>query len=304
MNAMEKTSKHLCEFIKYLQVEKNASLHTVHSYRADIDCFIAFARLQGAVSEALFSEVDNMLIRAYIASQMDRGYAPSTISRRISALKAFFRFLTKAFGVDNYPFAGIHIKVEKKALPAFLSMDEITKLLSIPVNDWLGIRDMAILELLYGAGLRVGELTDLKVKDVDLEAGYVLVYGKRAKERIVPIGQHAVSAVSRYLLVARPYLCEKCQAGLHEFLFVNAQGASLSERSVRRIINKYAEKIALGKNMNPRTFRYTLEAHLLQNGADLLTIQRILGQAELKMKSIAPHQEQLQSVYKGAHPRA
>lgn len=306
IKAIEKASQQLREFIEYLQVEKNASLHTVNSYRADMNVFFAFARLQGVAGEAIFTQADSMLIRAYIASLTNAGYARSTILRRIATLKAFFRFLCKEYGVDIHPFAGIHRVTTEKKVPVFLTEGEMTQLLNMPGNDLLGIRDKAILELLYASGLRVGELIALTVKDVDMAAGYVLVYGKKAKERLVPIGRISAKAIADYLADSRLKLCEKCKTGRHESLFVNAGGSPLTDRSVRRIVSKYAEKLALQKQITPQTLRYTAAAHLLQNGADFLFVQEILGQVDAVVTQfdVPVTRERLKSVYKGAHPRA
>lgn len=298
MKAVDKASQQIHDFMDYLQVEKNASLHTVNSYRADMECFIAFARLQGAVGEVLFSTADTMLIRAYIAHLTSVGYSPGTISRRISSLKAFFRFLMKAYGVDNYPFSGIHIGTPSKAVPDVLTAFEMTKLLNMPGNDRLGIRDRAILELLYAAGLKAGELVRLKVNDVDFDNNYVLVYGQ-SKARIVPIGSFAVKALQDYLALSRPELCKTSLPSL----FINAKGGALSDRSVRRIVNKYAEN--LGLKICPQTLRCAAAAHLLEGGADFESVQSVLGQgikAAAFNKSVS--RERLKSVYSGAHPRA
>jgi integrase/recombinase XerC len=296
---MEKALQQIHDFMNYLQVEKNASLHTVNSYRADMECFIAFARSQGAVGEALFSNVDNMLIRAYIAGLADSGYAASTILRRVSVLKTFFRFLSKEYGVDNYPFSLLHTKTAQKEAPAVLSVDEMTRLLNMPQSNCLGVRDRAILELLYASGLRVGELVKLMVRDVELDAKYVLIYGKKA--RLVPIGCQAVKAIAHYLHFSRPELCKQ---GSPESLFVNAQGTPLSDRSVRRIINKYAEN--LGKKITPHTIRYTMTAHLLKEGASAQVVREIVGQLDYSRNGFT-HSDpggRLNSIYKGTHPRA
>ncbi|MCE5284799.1 MAG: tyrosine-type recombinase/integrase [Pelosinus sp.] len=299
MKTVEKVSQQLYDFMDYLQVERNASLHTVNSYRADIECFISFARLQGAVGEVLFSRVDNILIRAYIASLANDGYAARTILRRVSALKTFFRFFSKVYGIENYPFTDVHIKADKKGLPACLSAHEITELLQMPGHDYLGIRDSAILELLYATGLRVGELVGLTVKDVDLEAKYILIYGNKA--RVVPIGRYALAAVAHYLAFSRSKLCK---SGSTESLFVNAQGGALSDRSVRRIVSKYAQKF--GKKLSPHTFRYTVALHLLAGGANIEVVQEMLGQLNFPRNQFEADLpgERLKSVYKGAHPRA
>jgi integrase/recombinase XerC len=300
MKAMKEVTQQLHDFMDYMQVEKNASLHTVNSYRADLDCFIAFARLQGAVGEALFSKADTMLVRAYIASITSAGYSLGTISRRVSSLKTFFRFLHNVYGIDNYPFNGIHIRTNYRVVPQVLSGEQVTKLLEMPEESLLGIRDRAILELLYVAALKTGELVRLTVKDVDLVNKYFLIYGV-SNARVVPIDYHTVETIHHYLTLSRPELCKTSST---ESLFANAKGGSLSSRSVSRIVKKYAE--SLGLNISPHTFRSTRAAHLFQGEANLQSVQALFGRIPSQYNEFVPAVpgERLKSVYKGAHPRA
>ncbi len=305
MMEQEQINQQIWQFMQYLQIEKNASQHTVVNYRADIDCFITFARSQGA-SEVLFTRVTPIFIRAYMTSLMEQGYSRRTIARRIAALRSFFRFLSREEIIANNPFTLVHTPKLEKKLPVFLDTTEIDELLKLPASDDLGRRDATIIELLYASGIRVGELTGLKIRDIDISSQYILVYGKGAKERIVPIGRHARISLEYYLAHIRPRLYSKHRGVSHEQLFVNSKGGPLTDRSVRRVIEKYVGILALQKNVSPHTIRHTFATHLLNNGADLRSVQELLGHVNLSTTQLYTHvtKEKLKSVYKHTHPRA
>lgn len=301
----EQLNQQIWQFMQYLQIEKNASQHTVVNYRADIDYFVTFARSQGG-GEVLFTRVTPIFIRAYLTSLMEQGYSRRTIARRIAALRSFFRFLCREEIINDNPFTLVHSPKLEKKLPVFLDTIEIEELLKLPDSGDLGRRDAAIIELLYASGVRVGELTGLKVKDIDMASQYILVYGKGAKERIVPIGRQARKCLEYYLAHSRPRLYAKHQGNAHEQLFVNSKGGPLTDRSVRRIIEKYVDILALKKNISPHTIRHTFATHLLNNGADLRSVQEMLGHVNLSTTQLYTHvtKEKLKSVYKHTHPRA
>lgn len=302
MNAL---TQQIQQFIRYLQIEKNASQHTVDSYRADIELFVSFARSQG-VCEAIFENVTSVLIRAYLADLKQKEYARTTIARRIASLRSFFRFLCREELVTGNPFSAIHTPKLAKRLPSFLDVGEVTELLRLPKPNLLGYRDTAILELLYASGLRVGELVGLSLQDVDTASQYLLVYGKGAKERIVPVGRVALTALQRYLTHSRSVLSAKYKNKPHQKLFVNSQGGPLTDRSVRRIVDKYVTMLALHKKVSPHTLRHTFATHLLNNGADLRSVQEMLGHVNLSTTQLYTHitKDKLKAVYSNAHPRA
>ncbi len=302
---MDMITEQLQYFIRYLQIEKNASQHTVISYRADLELFVDFARSQG-VAEAFFENITSSLIRSYLAAMKKHGYARTTIARRIAVLRSFFRFLCREEVIEGNPFSAIHTPKLEKRLPSFLDTLEITELLQLPAKDRAGYRDAAILEVLYASGLRVGELVGLSLKDIDEVSGYILVYGKGAKERIVPVGKTALAALKTYLEHSRPFFYAKCRTGAHQALFVNSKGGPLTDRSVRRIVANYVEELALKKKVSPHTLRHTFATHLLNNGADLRSVQEMLGHVNLSTTQLYTHvtKERLKSVYRNAHPRA
>lgn len=302
---MDTAIKHLEEFILYLRIEKNASPHTVNNYRADIERFFVFASEQ-SVGEVLFANVTPLLIRAYLARLKEEDYARRTIARRIAALRSFFRFLCRESVLLTNPFKAIHTPKLEKRLPVFLDPHEITDLLSLPAGDTLGLRDGALLELLYATGVRVSELAGLAVRDVDLDSGYALVYGKGSKERVVPVGRKALTAIKDYLAGSRPQLCANSSAPRHDTLFVNKSGGPLTDRSIRRILNKYVDRLAITKNVSPHTIRHSFATHLLNNGADLRSVQELLGHVNLSTTQLYTHvtKERMKAVYLQAHPRA
>jgi len=299
-------NRHIQHFLVYLQVEKNASQHTITNYRADIELFIAFAHKQGVVGEVLFANVTPVLIRAYLADLNKQQYARRTIARRIAAVKSFFRFLCRENIIIENPFSGIRTPKLDKKLPVFLNPNEIDDLLVLPGNDTLGLRDAAILELLYATGVRVSELAGLTLANIDLANCYILVCGKGAKERIIPIGRKAKSALECYLSQARPKLYIKVKGHYHDKLFVNSKGGPLTDRSIRRILDKYVQWLAINKNVSPHTIRHTFATHLLNNGADLRSVQELLGHVNLSTTQLYTHvtKERLKTVYRDSHPRA
>lgn len=292
-------------FMFYLKVEKNASQHTVMNYLADIERFIEFAKLQG-VEEVLFNHVTPIIIRSYLGYLKNEQYARRTIARRIASLRSFFRYLCREDELANNPFTGIHTPKLERILPVFLETYEIQDLLSLPEMDALGRRDAAIMEILYASGLRVGELVGLTLQSVDMETRFILVYGKGSKERIVPMGRQAANSLNYYLQHVRPVLYANRKTKSHDMLFVNNKGGPLTDRSVRRIIDKYVDKLALVKDVSPHTIRHTFATHLLNNGADLRSLQEMLGHVSLSTTQLYTHvsKERLKTVYQSAHPRA
>ncbi|EGO63138.1 tyrosine recombinase XerC [Acetonema longum] len=302
---MERLNDLIQQYMLYLQVEKNASQHTVHSYRADIDHFILFVQQQGA-GEALFSQIKPIHIRAYLVELNKDQYARRTVARKIACLRSFYRFLCRENYLTDNPFAGIHTPKLEKKLPVFLDAVEVKDMLELPGNDLLGRRDAALLETLYATGARVSELVGLGIGDLDLVNRFVLLFGKGAKERVVPIGRTAVRALEYYLTVIRPQLYSRHKGSVHQTLFLNRNGGPLTDRSVRRMIDKYVEILALKKHVTPHTIRHSFATHLLDNGADLRFVQELLGHVNLSTTQLYTHvtKERLKAVYRNAHPRA
>lgn len=299
------------KFILHLKLEKNASQHTIHNYQRDILQFVEFVGSQGT-GEALLIDITPLIIRSYLAFLKSEQYAKATIMRRIAALRSFFRFLCREDVLSENPCKAIRTPKLDKKLPVFLDVNEIRELIALPDNSPLGIRDKAVLEMLYATGIRVSELTGITLADIDFSGRAIIVSGKGAKQRIVLMGRTAVEVLELYLLSARPRLCAnpgeygRQTNKVHNYVFVNSRGGSLSDRSVRRIVDKYVEIMAIKKNVSPHTIRHTFATHLLDNGADLRTVQELLGHINLSATQLYTHvpNERLKANYKKFHPRA
>jgi integrase/recombinase XerC len=301
---------HIDNFLVYLKVEKNASPRTVDSYQKDLfhglDFFSALVRKEDqSVTPA---DIDHLKFRHYLASLREAGLARTTIARRLAAWRSFYRYLFRENIVEENPMAKVMSPKLEKRLPRFLYEGEVKLLVESPdVRHPLGRRDRALLETLYAGGLRVNELVLLDLWDLDLGSGYVRVMGKRARERLVPIGSQAVGALREYLAQARPRLMANATVKkVNNAVFLNRWGERLSSRGIRKIINKYIDKVSLDKKVSPHTLRHSFATHLLNAGADLRSVQELLGHASLSSTQIYTHVtgERLKQVYRKAHPRA
>ncbi|GIQ68654.1 tyrosine recombinase XerC [Xylanibacillus composti] len=296
-----KDNRLLDSFLHYLEVEKNASAYTLEHYAADLRDYCAFLKEQRIER---FVEVNYSDVRMYLAALHAREYARSSIARKLSALRSFYQYLMREGELEASPFHHIRTPKLEKKLPSFLYVEEMQAILEAADRDGpLGLRDRAIVEMLYAGGMRVSELAGLDLQHVDLGIGTALVYGKGAKERYVPLGEYALHALKRYLRDARPALARE---GSGFALFLNHRGTRLTERSVRRVLNSLVERSAQGRRISPHTFRHSFATHMLEAGADLRTVQELLGHANISTTQIYTHvtKDHLQSVYNRAHPRA
>ncbi|WP_094607616.1 Tyrosine recombinase XerC [Sporomusa silvacetica DSM 10669] len=299
------------KFVLYLKLEKNASQHTIHNYQRDIWQFVEFVDNQDS-GVALFVDINPLIIRSYLAFLKSKQYAKATIMRRIAALRSFFRFLCRENVLKENPCKAVRTPKLEKKLPVFLDINEIRELITLPDNSSLGIRDKAVLEMLYATGIRVSELTGITLPDIDFSGRAIVVSGKGAKQRIVLMGRTAVEVLELYLANPRPKLCANPgEYGhqidkVHNYVFVNSRGGPLTDRSVRRIVDKYVEAMAIKKNVSPHTLRHTFATHLLDNGADLRTVQELLGHVNLSTTQLYTHvtTERLKANYRKFHPRA
>lgn len=290
-------------YMQYLDVEKNVSPHTIDAYFSDLEQFITYMLGEG---HAAFAEITPVIIRTFVG-RMARDREKRTIARKISALRSFFAFLQRQGLVQKNPARGVHLPKLERRLPNFLYLDMVEKLMEAPdLSTVLGLRDRALLELLYASGMRVSECVGLDLDDLDLDLGAALVFGKGSKERWVMIGSQAVQALLRYNSEARPVLLRKGSGVEGKPLFLNKNGTRLSDRSVRRILDKYVLQIAGMQKISPHSLRHTFATHLLDHGADLRTVQELLGHESLSSTQIYTHttREHLERIYTKAHPRA
>jgi integrase/recombinase XerC len=257
------------KFIKYLEIEKNSSKHTLRAYRKDLDLFSTYVKKKP-------EEIDLIDVRGFIAQQIKNGLNKTTSSRRLATVRSFINFLYREGYIKSNPARLVSSPKKVIYLPKFLSVDDVFSLIEKPEGIGpMPSRDRAILELLYSSGLRVSELVGLNVDDINTREGLVKIRGKGKKERIVPIGSKAIDAIKSYM-VEKILLKKKDKA-----MFLNRRDTRLSERGVRRIVMKYARMIGINSPIGPHTLRHTFTSHLLQAGADLRVIQELLGHSSL-----------------------
>lgn len=287
-------NEYIEEFLRYLELEKGVSAHTLRAYRKDLTDFIAHVKTEP-------EKIDMLDVRGFIAEQIRKGLNKTTVSRRLSSVRSFFKFLNREGYVKSNPAKLVSGPRLPKLLPKFLSVDDAFSLVEKPEGiGFAPVRDRAILELLYSSGLRVGELAGLNVEDINVREALVKARGKGKKERIVPIGSKAIDAIKTYL-VERILLKSKEKA-----VFLNRLGTRLTDRGVRRIVVKYAKAIAINGSIGPHTLRHSFASHLLQGGADLRVIQELLGHVSLSTTQKYTHLDvaHLMDIYDKAHPMA
>jgi integrase/recombinase XerC len=295
----------LAEFLRFLALEKNASAHTVKSYREDLTQAIRFFREQLPATAKDPSQLNSRALRAYVAWLNQHGYAKSTVARRVSAVRSWCRFLCRQGSLAGNPSDGLRGPRQQKKLPHFLSEADLARLLDTPPADTpLGIRDRAILETLYAAGLRVSELTGLNLEALDLNDGVATIRGKGKRERLALLGPQSVAALRRWLDSRTQLLGRRAEA--RNALFLNKNGTRLSARSVGRLLEKYLKQAGLDPRASPHTLRHSFATHLLDRGADIRGVQELLGHRSLATTQVYTHvtTQRLCDSYHKAHPRA
>lgn len=290
-------------FKRYLQVERNAAAHTLTAYEKDIRDFAAFMR-EGEEACCDFITVTFDDARAYVRYLRERRrLKKSSLERHIASLRSFYRFLYREGEVSDNPFLLLTLPKKEQNLPRFLYYDELETLLNAPGEGIFGSRDRALLELLYSAGLRIGECLALNIGQVDWQSGYVLVSGKGGKERLQPLGEYAAVALRRYL-DRRAASGEALTPDAP--LFLNSKGRRLGDRSVRALIDKYMRQTAQMKHISPHALRHSFATHLLDNGADIRAIQELLGHESIGTTQRYTHvgRSKIKEVYNRTHPRS
>ncbi|MDD5195795.1 MAG: tyrosine recombinase XerC [Candidatus Omnitrophica bacterium] len=295
-------SYYIDKFINYLRIEKNYSPHTIINYTIDLKEFEQFLSGNQNASAARVTleikEIDYFLLRKFLSHLSERNLSKRTLSRKISTLKSFFKFMAREGEIKNNPAVSLIYPRMDKNLPKFLTEQEVKRILSLPCGDSVcALRDKAILEFLYSTGARVSELVSLKTDDIDLIGGIVKVMGKGRKERLLPLGEPAVISIKKYL--------DKRTDNVSAFL-VNKRQKPLTDRGVRVIIDGYLARAAFSLKISPHTFRHSFATHLLNRGADLRSVQELLGHSSIATTQIYTHLtiDSLKKVYEKAHPRA
>jgi tyrosine recombinase XerC len=289
------TQKYIEKFIRYLEIEKNYSGNTTLNYRLDLEDFQKFS------GDTEIEKIDYLLLRRYLAVLKNNNLATRTICRRLSALRSFFKFLTREGHLKSNPILILSSPKQEKHLPSFMTEEEVCRLIESAFvkneSDDRALRDRAILETFYSTGIRISELVNLNIQDIDFISGVVKVMGKGRKERIAPIGDTAMKAIREYL--------EKRKKE-NEAVFLNKQGKKITARGVRDVVKKYIRRLGMRQGLSAHTFRHSFATHLLNRGADLRTVQELLGHANLSTTQIYTHltTERLKDIYDKAHPRA
>ncbi len=293
--------KEMEEFLGHLRYEQNASRHTISSYRRDLNQLAAFL----AERETRLRKIDHVAIRAFLAHLHERGLKKSSLARKLAAVRSFFQFCLKKGWVDDNVAKIVSTPKQERHVPSFLSEDEMAQFLDLPSSGSpLDLRDKALLELLYATGIRVSELVALNMDDIDFLSEVIHIRGKGKKERITPISSSALQAIQHYM----EFRNKRAENNSHfdsRVLFANKHGQRLSTRSVRRKMDKYLKMAGLDPAISPHTLRHSFATHMLNNGADLRSVQELLGHQSLSTTQVYTHltTKKLKEVYEGAHPR-
>ncbi|KON87161.1 recombinase XerD [Sporosarcina globispora] len=293
----------LKDFIHYLLVEKGLAKNTIVSYERDLKSYLKYLRSEEKISS--LENVQRMQIVQFLGFLKKQGKSSKTLARHIASLRAFHQFLLREKAVGHDPSVHIETPQMERSLPKVLNMQEVETLLDFPeIKDHFGLRDKAMLELLYATGIRVSELIGLNIGDVHLTMGFVRCIGKGNKERIVPIGRTASEALERYLNEGRRKFVSKKYKD--EALFLNHHGKRLSRQGFWKILKRLAQEAGIEKELTPHTLRHSFATHLLENGADLRAVQEMLGHADISTTQIYTHvtKTRLKDVYSQYHPRA
>jgi len=291
-------------FLRYLDVERNASLHTIKSYREDLTSLHEY--LSGDSEKVITPEqISSLDLRGYVSALHEAGYAKTSVARRLASLRSFFRFTQREGLSSSNPAKPLRNPRPDRKLPHFLSTEEIGKLLSAPPkSEAMGLRDRAIFETMYSAGLRVSELVGINQDDLDLVTGLVRIRGKGKRERLAPIGSFAAKSLNQWLAAKPKEKSKKVED--EQAVFLNRFGNRLTTRSVGRMLEKYIQQTGLDLRTSPHRLRHSFAMHLLDRGADIRSVQELLGHKSLVTTQIYTHVStaRLKEVYERAHPRA
>ncbi|WP_057745056.1 site-specific tyrosine recombinase XerD [Liquorilactobacillus capillatus] len=289
------------DYLHYLTVERGLAKNTVMSYRNDLLQFVLFLKKRKLNS---FDVVDRQLIIAFMQQETTKEKATSSITRSVTSLRKFFQFLVEEEKIKKDPMQLIDAPKRKEHLPEVLSTKEVEKLLASPdTGQKLGLRNRAILEVMYATGLRVSEVVNLKLSDLHLSMGLIQTMGKGSKERLVPIGDQAIKWAEQYLQQARPKLLGQKRS---PYLFLNNHGHKLTRQGIWKNLKAEVLKTGITKKVTPHTLRHSFATHILENGADLRVVQELLGHADIATTQIYTHlsKKRLTDIYEQYHPRA
>jgi len=297
---MSEVDANIDRFIDYLSLERGLSKNTLAAYARDLYTFSSFLRKRHINS---FKDVERSNITDFMFSQKDKGLSANSVARSLAAMKVFFRFLAREGFIKDDIASLIECPKLWRNLPDVLTFEEVEKLLNAPnTKEWKGIRDKAFLEIMYATGMRISEIVGLNLSDVNMDLGIVRCLGKGSKERIVPLGRTAKTAIDRYVSKVRPRLL---RTSSERGLFLTRLGRKMSRQMLWKIIKEYARKAKIPKSIKPHMLRHSFATHLLERGADLRAVQEMLGHANISTTQIYTHinRERLKSIHRKFHPR-
>ena len=291
----------LDQFLNYIAVERGLSINTLDSYSRDLNKYLNHLTNIGIKD---INKTTDLTVISFISILKKEGLSNRSIARNLTAVKMFYNFLTQDHYIKNNPTLNIETPKREAKLPQILNIGEIDLLLQAPdKNTPLGLRDSAFLELLYATGLRVSEIVSLSLNDINLEAGYLIAYGKGSKERVIPIGEVSQNVIREYLKTSRPILLNNKQS---PYLFITRSGKPITRQGFWKIIKKYSLAAGIKKNITPHTLRHSFASHLLERGADLRSVQMMLGHVDISTTQIYTHvtTERLKKIHSQYHPRS
>lgn len=294
--------EHIQDYLHHLRIEQGLAVNTIKSYQLDLSKYKEFLLSK---KKNFFSETTKSDVLLYLEKLNEDGLAPSSTSRMMSCLRRFYQYLQQENVIKTNPMENIQLPKKKQSLPKSLTISEVDRILSAPDHHTvLGLRDRAILEVLYATGLRVSELVDLTLGEVHLELGFLQTIGKGNKERIVPLGEEAAYWIEEYLQTSRPALSKGRKTTPH--LFLNFHGQGFTRQGIWKNLKKIVQKAQINKNVSPHMLRHSFATHILENGADLRIVQELLGHADISTTQIYTHisKERMVESYKKHHPRA
>lgn len=295
---------YLDDFTHYLKIDQDKSDNTIQAYLRDLTIFFDYCD-KSSIDQ--WEQVDYAFVESYLNDLHQKNYATSSTSRMLSSLRQFFHYLLKEQIITLNPMQKVLGPKKEKHLPASLSLDQVEKILQAPdTSEYIGLRDRAILELMYATGLRVSELTHLSLRDLHLELGFIQTIGKGNKERLLPIGEEAAYWLNQYLQDVRPLFLAKKTSRHTQHVFLNQRGHPFTRQGIWKNLNKYVQIAGITMDVSPHMLRHSFATHLLENGADLRMVQELLGHSNISTTQIYTHisKHRLQEVYRDHFPRA
>ncbi len=297
------------KYLKYLEVERNASSHTVISYENDLNTFLQFTARSNSleISEITAGEITRLHIRLWLGELSEQGLAKTSIARKVAALRSFFKYCFKRGHIERNPAHLLVVPKKEQPLPKTATLEDISRMMeAVPMDTVKGIQDRAILELFYATGMRLSELTSLNLTDIDLNQNQVTIHGKGNKQRIVPLGKTVTDILIEFRKQRTQLYGDKTDSDARKALFIAPSGQRMYDRAVRYTVEKYLKKTSEVTQKSPHVLRHSFATHMLDNGADIRIIKEFLGHANLAATQVYTHtsMERLKNVYQQAHPRA